>query len=178
MRGSNENPATAAGNPRVSDHRLPMFSLPIHPDHSPDPAAKPLRPTRAGRTLCRQCADRGDGVDVMALLDIDLRNQGRGCNYDIRPKTHFEPQSTDYASDMRKCDLGRELRLPFIPIIPATCANSIAATVCVREVNLASDECVRSLFPALEGGTAYCTQRRGLGAPTDSGIVQQRPFGV
>jgi hypothetical protein len=88
------------------------------------------------------------------------------------------PRLYDYSSDMRKCNLGRELRLQFIPIIPATCANSSETLVCVRTANLASDECVLSLFPAFEGGTAYCTRRRGLRAPTDSGIVRQRPFGV
>jgi hypothetical protein len=50
MRGSQETPATTAGNPRVSDQKLPTIDLlPVrttHPDRSPHPAAKPLRPMK------------------------------------------------------------------------------------------------------------------------------------
>jgi hypothetical protein len=50
------------------------------------------------------------------------------------------------STDMRKCNQGKELRLPFNPIIPATCANTSAALTSVRELNSASDKCARSPF--------------------------------
>jgi hypothetical protein len=79
MRGNKENPATAAGNPRVSDQNLPMVNLlaicTIRPDRSPHPGAKPLRPTGDSRHITIHVEQSSDYSSVM-----DKQN----CGSDLR----------------------------------------------------------------------------------------------
>jgi hypothetical protein len=70
----------------------------------------------------------------------------------LRSAPIVEPECIDYSSDMRNCNLGSKLRLPFIPIIRATCATASAAMIWFRRVNFTNVKCVRSLLDATPRG--------------------------